>query len=430
MKHAPIHQAAGVILAAILLLSACDTTPETTGAQDTTAETPLSGEPSDSETEPEPDLYPPVEQASPEIGYDPAFDGQTRAPGLVTETPYEFHVLLDGLQSPWGIAALPDGRLAVTEKGGSLRLVTTNGEVSEGITGFPALDTRSQGGLLDLAPSPDFAQTRLIYFTFSELSDAGSATAVGRARLSDDETTLEDFETLFTAEPYYDNGMHFGSRLIFDASGHMFVSTGERSDVAARANAQRVDNGHGKIFYLNTNGEPVDGSPWLEVDDAWPEIYTYGHRNVQGLDIHPETGELWASEMGPRGGDELNLIRPGLNYGWPVVSYGIEYSGGPIGEGLPSAEGMEEPVYYWDPVLAPSGMTFYASDAILEWKNNLFITGLRGQHIARIVLRENRVFGEERLLESEGERFRDIEELDGSLYAVTDSGKLYRIGPE
>ena len=199
-------------------------------------------------------------------------------------------------------------------------------------------------------------------------------------------------------------------------------------DSANRRKVQEFDNGHGKILHITPDGNAAGESP-IENEEANPEIYSYGHRNVQGLDIHPETGELWASEMGPEGGDELNLILPGRNYGWPLVSYGVEYGGQPVGEGITEMENTEQPVYYWDPVLAPSGMTFYSSDEIPEWKNNLFIGGLRSQHIARIVLEDNRVVGEERFLENEGERFRDVEMgQDGALYSITDNGNVYRIG--
>ncbi|NLC83681.1 MAG: PQQ-dependent sugar dehydrogenase [Ruminococcaceae bacterium] len=374
------------------------------------------------------EFFPPVENREPETDYTPAFSGQTRSPGLRTKTPYNSTVISDDLKSPWGIAVLPDNRLVITEKGGAIRIAKVRGELSDRITGFPELDTRSQGGLLDVAPAPDFTESRLLYFTFSELTGAGSATAVGRARLNEAETALENFEKLFTATPYYNNGLHFGSRIVFDSNGNLFVSTGERSNATVRQNAQLLDNGFGKIFYLTAAGEPVTGSPWVKGRQVWPEIYSYGHRNVQGLDIHPETGELWASEMGPRGGDELNLIKPGLNYGWPVISYGIEYSGLAVGEGKTTDANIEQPVYYWDPVLAPSGMTFYRSENIPEWENNLFIGGLAGQHISRLVLANNRVVGEERLLAEEGQRFRDLTELDGNLYAITDSGRLYKIG--
>jgi glucose/arabinose dehydrogenase len=222
--------------------------------------------------------------------------------------------------------------------------------------------------------------------------------------------------------------MHFGSRIVFDENGNIFVSTGERSDLKTRPNAQLLDNGHGKVLHITPEGEPVEGNPFIDTPGALPEIYSYGHRNAQGLDIHPVTGELWLSEMGPRGGDEINLIKPGKNYGWATIGYGIEYSGAKVGDGITQKEGMEQPVYYWDPVLSPSGMTFYNSDVIPEWKNNLFIGGLSSKHIARIVIKDNKVVGEERLLENEKQRIRDVGMgNDGALYAVTDEGRLYRI---
>src|SRR5690606_12027623 len=208
---------------------------------------------------------------------------------------------------------------------------------------------------------------------------------------------------------------------------HLFVSTGERSIIEGRVQAQDLKSGLGKIFKITKEGKPAPGNPFLNNPDAMPEIYAYGIRNAQGLDIHPETGELWESEMGPRGGDELNLIKSGKDYGWPTLTYGIEYNGDKIGAPLQQQEGMEQPVYYWDPVLSPSGMVFYKGDAIPEWKNNLFIGGLNSQHIARIVIKDGKVTGEERLLADEGQRFRDVAYHDGMLYTVTDEGRLYRI---
>jgi glucose/arabinose dehydrogenase len=218
---------------------------------------------------------------------------------------------------------------------------------------------------------------------------------------------------------------------VFDEEGNIFVSTGERSDLATRPNAQKLNTAHGKVLHITPEGKPAPGNPFLNTEGVLPEIYSYGHRNPQGLDIHPVTGDLWLSEMGPRGGDEINLIKPGKNYGWAIISYGLEYSGKPIGEGITQKEGMEQPVYYWDPVLSPSGMTFYSSNAIPEWENNLFIGGLSSKHIARLVIKDNRVVGEERLLEEEGQRIRDVTDgKDGALYAVTDEGRLYRIAKE
>ncbi|SFK94191.1 Glucose/arabinose dehydrogenase, beta-propeller fold [Porphyromonadaceae bacterium KH3CP3RA] len=381
------------------------------------------------EEEPKEETLPPVETEKPNNpDFKPAFEGQTRVAGVKTTTPYEATVIADGLVKPWAVTPLPDGRLAITEKGGTMRIATTDGNVSTPITGFPEVDDRSQGGLLDVAPAPDFSSSRMLYFTFAERTAQGSLTAVGKGKLSDDETNIEDFRIIYRAIPYFDNSMHFGSRLLFDKNGHIFATTGERSDLATRPNAQKLNTGHGKVIYITTEGEPVPGNPFIGTEGALPEIYSYGHRNPQGLDIHPVTGELWLSEMGPRGGDEVNLIKPGKNYGWPTITYGIEYSGNIIGEGITQKEGMEQPVYYWDPVFSPSGMAFYSSNAIPEWENNLFIGGLNTKHIVRLVIKDNKVTGEERLLANEGQRFRDVADgNDGALYAVTDEGRLYKI---
>lgn len=372
---------------------------------------------------------PPVETRKPNTVYQPAFPGQTRAPGIKTETAYKTEIITKALKEPWSVKELPNGRLIVTEKSGSLRIVAPEGTVSNPVKGLPELESGGQGGLLDVLPALDFKESRILYFTLAEKTAEGSLTAVGKGRLSQDETKLEDFTIIYRAIPYFRGSAHFGSRLVFDPAGNLFVSTGERQSNATRGNAQILDNGYGKIIHITTDGKPVDGNPFLGQAGALPEIYSYGHRNPQGLAIQPGTGEVWISEMGPRGGDELNVINPGKNYGWPVISYGIEYTGQPIGGGITVKEGMEQPVYYWDPVLAPSGMTFYISEAIPEWKNNLFIGGLAGEHIARIVLDGHKVVGEERLLAEEGQRFRDVtQSQDGALYTVTDSGRLYRIG--
>lgn len=373
-------------------------------------------------------MLPPVETQDPNTSYKPAFDGQTRIAGVKTETPYSVTTLTSELESPWAVVELPDGRLAITEKGGTMRIVTKEGAVSEAITGFPEVDHRNQGGLLDVTPAPDFETSRLLYFSLAERTSEGSLTAVGKGRLSDDELVIENFTIIYRAIPYFDNSMHFGSRLTFDNAGNIFVTTGERSSLETRYNAQKLETAHGKVLHITPEGQPVDGNPFLNTPGVLPEIYSYGHRNPQGLDIHPTTGEIWISEMGPRGGDEINLIKPGKDYGWPTITYGIEYNGNTIGDGITQHEGMEQPVYYWDPVLSPSGMTFYSSNAIPEWENNLFIGGLSSKHIARLVIRDNKVVGEERLLEDQNERIRDVEEgSDGALYAVTDSGKLFRI---
>jgi glucose/arabinose dehydrogenase len=374
------------------------------------------------------EILPPVETQKPNTSYQSAFDGQTRIAGVKTETPYSLATLTSELNNPWAVVELPDGRLAITEKDGTMRIVTKEGTVSEAIAGFPEVDNRNQGGLLDVAPAPDFETSRMLYFSLAERTSKGSLTAVGKGRLSDDESVIENFTIIYRAIPYFDNSMHFGSRLLFNNAGNIFVTTGERSSLETRYNAQKLETAHGKVIHITPEGKPVNGNPFLNTPGALPEIYSYGHRNPQGLDIHPTTGDIWVSEMGPRGGDEINLIVPGKDYGWPTITYGIEYNGNMVGEGITQHEGMEQPVYYWDPVLSPSGMTFYSSNVIPEWENNLFIGGLNSRHIARLVFKDNKVVGEERLLEDQNERIRDIEEAsDGSLYVVTDSGKLFRI---
>ena len=401
----------------------------TTTREQTVSETMATTVESSSPTPTTGALLPPVENDPPNATYEPAFAGQTRVAGMETTSPYTVTVVTDDLDSPWAVAPLPDGRLVITEKAGSIRIAAVTGELSKPIGGFPPVDDRGQGGLLDVLPSLDYATSRILYFTLAERTSDGSLTAVARGRLSDDETMVEQVEILWRAIPYYDNSMHFGSRIVFDQAGHLFVSTGERSDLATRPLAQALDNGYGKVVHITTDGDPVPDNPFIGQSGVLPEIYAYGLRNAQGLAIHPVTGDLWLSDMGPRGGDELNLIKAGKNYGWPVISYGIEYSGQSVPGELTAKDGMEQPVYYWDPVIAPSGMTFYPHNTIPEWENNLFITGLRGQHIARLAIEGERVVGEERLLSTEGQRFRDITVgVDGALYAVTDQGRLYRIG--
>tara|TARA_B100000780_G_C21115655_1_gene451305 strand:- start:576 stop:1841 length:1266 start_codon:yes stop_codon:yes gene_type:complete len=376
-------------------------------------------------------LLPPVETGNANTDYQPAFEGQTRVSGVKTETAYSFNVIASGLSNPWGMTNLPDGRILVTEKSGTMRIVTTSGAVSGEITGIPEVVDSGQGGLLDVAVDPNFSQNRMVYWSFSQEGEDGTATAVAKGRLSDDETTIENAQVIYTVIPEFDSYLHYGSRLEWDGNGNLFVSTGERSDIESRPEAQNLDAALGKVLRITTNGEPAEGNPFIGQAGVLPEIYSYGHRNVQGLATHPATGELWEAEFGPRGGDEVNIIHPGLNYGWPTITYGIEYSGGTIGQGITQHEGMEQPVYYWDPVVSASGITFYTGSMIGEWTNNLFLAGLSGQHIVRLVIENNKVVGEERLLAEEGKRFRDVlEGADGALYAITDggNGELYRIG--
>lgn len=372
---------------------------------------------------------PPVETQKANTNYKPAFEGQTRVAGTRTTTDYQVDELSKDLKRPWAVIPLPDGRLLITEKSGKMQIYNEDGKPEKTIEGFPQVDDRGQGGLLDVALDPDFKNNQMIYWSFSEKqSDDKNLMAVGKGKLNEFSGRVENPVVIFRATPALKSDKHFGSRLIFDKDGNLFVSTGERSELEGRVQAQDLKSGLGKIFKITKEGKPAPGNPFLNDKNVMPEIYAYGVRNAQGLDIHPVTGDLWENEMGPRGGDELNIIKPGKNYGWPTITYGIEYSGEPIGDPpLQQKEGVEQPIYYWDPVMSPSGMVFYRGNSIPEWENNLFLAGLSSQHIARIVIKDNKVVGEERLLTEFNERFRDVAYSNGMLYAITDSGKLYRI---
>lgn len=373
----------------------------------------------------------PVETEKANTGYAPAFTGQTRIAGMKTQTDYKATVITNDLNRPWGIVVLPDGRFLITEKGGSMRIVTANGNVSEKISGIPTVNDDGQGGLLGLALDPQFTTNRMVYWVFSERTSDGNLTAVAKGRLADNEKSIEQAQIIYRATPAHNSTLHYGGRVLFDKDGYIYISTGERSDIETRPQAQQLNSALGKVLRITTDGKPAPGNPFANDNSKRAEIYSYGHRNVQGLAIDPSTGDLWEGEFGPRGGDEINRIEPGKNYGWPDITYGIEYSGGKVGPGITQKAGMEQPVYYWDPVLSPSGMTFCNSTTIPEWKNNLFICGLSSMHIARLRIENNKVTGEERLLEEEKQRFRDVVEgKDGALYAVTDQGKLYRIGKQ
>lgn len=373
-------------------------------------------------------FYPPVENNPANTDFTPFFDGQTRISGIKTETEYSITFLSEGLESPWGIDTLPNGNLVVTEKSGTLRLIE-NGKVSDKINVTSNIETSGQGGLLDVLVSPDFDTSGILFFTLAEKTNQGSLIAVAKAKLNVDTLTISDFEIIYRATPYFSGNNHYGSRIVMDSDGNLFVSTGDRQSLQTRPNAQKLENGHGKILHIDINGNALSTNPFFNESNSHSEIYSLGHRNVQGLAIHPITGDLWANEMGPQGGDELNRIESGKNYGWPIISYGEEYSGLPIGDGISYKEGLEQPIYYWDPVIAPAGMIFYNSTSIKEWENNLFISGLRGQHIARLLIKDNKVIGEERIAQELGERFRDITVgNDGALYTITDSGKIVRIG--
>lgn len=371
-----------------------------------------------------------VETESPNSNYKPAFTGQTRVAAVKTQTAIETKVITDKLNRPWDIVTMPDGRFLISEKSnGTLRIATPEGKISDAITGLPEVDAQGQGGLLGLVLDPDFKDNRIVYWSFSEPNKGGNLTAVAKGKLSSDEKRIENATVIYRAHPVYDGDKHYGSRLVFGRDGYLYVSTGERSDRETRPKAQHLNAALGKILRIDKRGNAAPDNPFAGQANVLPEIYSYGHRNPQGLAIHPVTGEIWNSEMGPMGGDEINVIKPGKNYGWPTITYGVEYSGAKVGEGMTQKEGMEQPIYYWDPVLSPSGMTFYSGNTIPEWENNLFIGGLSSTHICRLVIQDHKVVGEERLLKEERQRFRDIAQgNDGALYAVTDDGRLYRIG--
>jgi len=334
-----------------------------------------------------------------------------------------------GLDHPWGMAFLPDGRMLVTERRGRLRIVEKDGRLSEPLAGVPKVFARGQGGLLDVVLDPKFSENRYIYLSYSEPADDNTAgTAVARARLG--AASLEDVQVIFRQRPKVRGDGHFGSRIVFTRDGLMFIGLGERMAKGNREQAQDLSSGLGKVMRVRLDGSVPPGNPFAGKKDAQPEIWSYGHRNIQSAALHPETGELWVIEHGPLGGDELNLAQAGKNYGWPVITYGREYSGARINNGKTAQEGMEQPVFYWDPVIAPSGMIFYTGKAFPEWKNNIFVGSLEPGGLVRLELRNGSVAVEERYLGELGERVREVEQgPDGLIYLLTDSpdGRLLRV---
>jgi glucose/arabinose dehydrogenase len=339
----------------------------------------------------------------------------------------------EGLEHPWAIAFLPDGSALVTERAGRLRHVAADGAVSDPIGGVPEVDARDQGGLLDVALDPGFAENRRVYLSFSEPGEGGTnSTAVARGTLSDDNGRLTDLEVIFSQQPKVASTMHFGSRLVFDRAGDLFVTLGERSKEEFRGQAQELNSHLGKIVRIHPDGDVPEDNPFVHTEGALPEIWSYGHRNIQAAALHPETGEVWEIEHGPKGGDELNVAEAGKNYGWPIVSFGVNYSGTPVGSGEADAPGFEDPLYQWTPVIAPSGMLFYGGEAFAEWRGNLFVGGLGSTALVRLELDGRNVTHEERILDDAGKRIRDVAEgPDGALYVVTDedNGEILRLSP-
>jgi glucose/arabinose dehydrogenase len=332
-----------------------------------------------------------------------------------------------GLDHPWGLAFLPDGRKLVTERSGQLRLVETDNRLSAPLANVPPVYARGQGGLLDVVLDPEFERDRTIYLSYAEPGEGGASTAVARARLEGERLT--DVRVIFRQEPKVQGNNHFGSRLVFARDGTLFVTLGER--YAYRERAQDLSSHLGKIVRINGDGSVPRDNPFVNRPGVRPEIWSYGHRNVQGAALHPSTGALWINEHGAQGGDELNIPRAGLNYGWPVITLGIDYDGSKIGEGK-TKPGMEQPIYSWTPSIAPSGMAFYTANLFPNWRSNLFVGSLKFRLLVRLELGTDSVISEERLLEPLGERIRDVRSgPDGRLYLLTDSpnGRLLRVGP-
>jgi glucose/arabinose dehydrogenase len=376
----------------------------------------------------------PVETNPPEAsGLKPAFAGQTRAPYRSAGVAFDVERVATGLQHPWGLAFLPDGHLLVTERPGRLRVIAPGGSKSEPVAGVPRVAVGGQGGLLDVALDPAFAQNQLVYVSYSEPREGGNGTAVARGRLVREGKAprLDNVTVIWRMQPTLGSSLHFGSRLVFARDGKLFITTGERSNLEGRRQAQRLDSHFGKIIRIEPDGKVPKDNPFVGRAGALPDIYSYGHRNMQAAALHPDTGQLWVVDHGPRGGDEVNAVAAGKDYGWPTITYGIEYSGATIGEGKTAAPNMEQPLYYWDPVIAPSGMAFYTGDVFPAWKGSLFVGGLAGQHVARLTLEGNRIVGEERLLARRA-RFRDVRQgPDGSIYLLTDAtdGEVLKLVP-
>jgi aldose sugar dehydrogenase len=363
----------------------------------------------------------PVETAAPEApDQRPAFEGQTRAPQPEAMPEVEVETVAEGLPHLWAMELLPDGRMLVTAKQGAMHVVSAEGEAGPAIEGVPEVDARGQGGLLDVALAPDFESSGRIFFSFSEPRDDGNGTAVASATLTldGDGGRLENVEVIFQQMPSYDGDKHFGSRIVVAGDNELYVTVGERSDEPIRDQAQDLSSGLGKIFRISFDGEPIDDNPFVGQEGAQPEIWSYGHRNLQSAALDGE-GRLWTVEHGPKGGDELNRPEAGKNYGWPVITYGVAYSGAPVGEGITQQEGMEQPVYYWDPVIGPSGMAWYAGGEFAEWDGAFLIGGLVTTGLVVVHVDGDRVAFEERIpLDA---RIRDVRVGDdGAIYAVTE----------
>lgn len=364
----------------------------------------------------------------------PAFKGQTRAPEQKTDVRFTVSTIATGLDRPWGLAFLPDGRMLVSEKAGRLRIVDAAGALSPALEGTPPVDARGQGGLLGVALDPAFATNKLIYWSYAEPGENGlNNTAVARGRLEDGPAPkVADVQIIFRQSPSLASTLHFGGRLVFARDGTLFVTLGERSITEGRMQAQRLDGLLGKLVRINPDGSVPGDNPFVGKAGVRPEIWSYGHRNIQAAAINPATGRIWTIEHGANGGDEVNVPAKGHDYGWPTITYGIEYRGGPITGDITQSPGMEQPLYYWDPVIAPSGMIFYTGSVFPAWKGSLFVGGLRSTSLVRLTLKGERIVGEERFLTDQKKRIRDVVQgPDGAIYLLTDdaNGEILKLSP-
>tara|TARA_B100001059_G_scaffold236827_1_gene291131 strand:+ start:41834 stop:42982 length:1149 start_codon:yes stop_codon:yes gene_type:complete len=337
----------------------------------------------------------------------------------------QVETVTDGLENPWGLAFLADGKMLVTERAGRLRYVSADGSLSEPITGLPDITVAGQGGLLDIILHPRFAENNQLFFSYNEPGQSGSSTAVARATLSGN--TLTDVQVIFSAQPKIDTRHHFGGRLVFAANGDLFITLGDRG--SRRDDAQTLNTHHGKVVRVQTDGRASVLNPYLQRENALADVWSYGHRNIQGAALHPQTGQLWTHEHGPQGGDEINIAQADVNYGWPVITYGEEYGGGKIGK--TEQAGMMQPLHYWVPSIAPSGMTFYTANLFKPWQQNLLVGSLKFGQLVRLELKEDTVIHEERIMI--GQRIRDVRQgPDGAIYLLTDqkNGQILRVTPK
>ncbi|MEY4093358.1 MAG: putative glucose dehydrogenase-B, periplasmic protein [Acidobacteriota bacterium] len=369
----------------------------------------------------------------------PAFAGQTDAPEQKLNVAFDVVTVVEGLQNPWSVAFLPGGKMLITERPGRLRVLSTDGKLSAPVTGLPEVAARGQGGLLDVALDPAFAKNGLIYWSFSEPKPNNeNNTAVARGKFVDDATAprVDDVQVIYHQTPSMASPLHFGSRLVFGRDGTLFVTQGDRSITPGRMQAQKLESGLGKIVRINTDGSIPKDNPFVGKEGVRPEIWSFGHRNIQSAVLNPTTGELWEVEHGTRGGDELNISRKGKDYGWPTIAYGIEYQGGAITGGIQQQAGMEQPIYYWDPIIGPSGMTFYSGKLFPQWNGSLFIGGHGTRDLVRLTVNGEKITGEERLLKDlqpKPEAIRDVRTgPDGALYLLTDgaAGRLLKLVPK